>query len=225
MSNYIGNELTLFHNAKNWKIYFSKKILPLIKGDVLEVGAGIGGSTLYLNNGLNKSWTCLEVDKEFVAILKEKFNKINIIDYEVKELKNKFDTIIYIDVLEHIKNDKEELLYAKKHLNKNGNLIILVPAYNFLYNEFDIKIGHFRRYNKNKLKSLIPNELKIINFYYLDSMGFIAAFVNKLFLKKSMPTLNQIIFWDKILIPISKFIDFLIFNSFGKSLILIVKKK
>ena len=69
---YQGNELLLFQHAKNWKKYFSSKIKPYIKGNVLEVGAGIGATTLLLNDGTAGKWLMLEPDEQMCAKLKKK---------------------------------------------------------------------------------------------------------------------------------------------------------
>ena len=59
---------------------------------------------------------------------------------------------MYMNVLEHIEKDKEEINNSLKILNKNGMLIILVPAHQKLFSKFDKEIGHFRRYDLDFLK-------------------------------------------------------------------------
>ena len=131
---------------------------------------------------------------------------------------------MYIDVIEHIEDDKAELEKASNLLKQGGRIFIIVPAHQYLYSPFDKKIGHYRRYNKKLLKSIIPNYMTIEKLYYLDSVGFFLSLFNKIFLKQSMPTLKQIQFWDKVIIPISKLIDPLFGFNFGKSLLVIAKK-
>lgn len=94
-----------------------------------------------------------------------------------------------------------------------------------MFSEFDKNIGHYRRYNKKLLRKDINKLLLEKNVFYLDSMGFFASLVNKLILKKSNPSESNIIFWDKILIKISKLTDKLFFHLFGKSLVGIYQKK
>ena len=139
----------------------------------------------------------------------------------VSDLKpdEKFDTILYIDVLEHIKDDSKELIETVRHLSPGGHLIILVPAHQYLFNEFDKAIGHYRRYNKKVLTAAIPPEMQLKKIKYMDSMGFMASLANKFFLKQNYPTLKQINIWDKLIIPASRISDIVAFNSFGKSLI------
>jgi SAM-dependent methyltransferase len=229
---YIGNELELFKNAKNWKSYYKSYIKPYLKGKVLEVGAGLGGTTKHLCDGTQQDWLCLEPDLELSATIQ------NMIDTKVLpsccrlttgtiqdvSKDEKFDAIIYIDVIEHIEDDAAELQRAYHYLKDGGVLMILVPAHQFLFSAFDSAIGHYRRYNKSMLRKAIPQPLKQLNLMYLDSVGLLASITNKLFLKRSYPTLQQILFWDNIMVSISRVIDPLIFKTLGKSVLGIWKK-
>ena len=94
---------------------------------------------------------------------KKKFKVLNHIN------NNKFDLIILADVLEHLKNDKKELLKLKKCLNKKGLILITVPAYKFLFSKKDEILGHYRRYNKEEIKKLFKNfnPIKLTYFNFL----------------------------------------------------------
>lgn len=76
---YVGNELQLFSEAKNWKNYFTTLAKKYIQGNVLEVGAGIGANTNLLSESCYETWLCLEPDSELFQQLKTsiKRNKIN----------------------------------------------------------------------------------------------------------------------------------------------------
>lgn len=229
---YIGNELHLFQYAENWKKYYGNFIRPYIKGKVLEVGAGIGSTTTHLCDGNHEEWLCLEPDPNMYNELKDKIDakKLPACCKSKKGVSAdidgtaKYDTILYIDVIEHIEDDRQELAHCMKHLNTNGHLIVLVPAHQFLFNEFDKAIGHYRRYNKKKLLSAAPGDLQLQKLFYLDSVGLFASMMNKYFLKQDYPTIKQINFWDKAMVPVSKITDRIINYTLGKSLIGIWKK-
>jgi 2-polyprenyl-3-methyl-5-hydroxy-6-metoxy-1,4-benzoquinol methylase len=228
---YLGNELELFQYAKQWKQYFSRQIKPYINGNVLEAGAGIGATTLLLNDGKNPVWLMLEPDEEMSAVLKEKTAahtfpaNCEIKNGTIDNLSSTFDTIIYIDVLEHIEADSDELKKAAALLNNGGHIIVLSPAFQFLYNPFDKAIGHYRRYNKKMLRHITPESLEMVSNKYYDTIGYFAAVVNKLLLRQKYPTLKQVLFWDRWMIPVSRITDQLLLHSFGKSIIGIWKKK
>lgn len=227
---YVGDELVLFQHAKNWKSYFSKAIKPFIRGDVLEVGAGIGATTILLNDGRANSWLLLEPDKDLSRLLEEKNEakqlpgNCKVQTGTIDDLQTSFDTIIYIDVLEHILEDREELEKTVSRLKKGANLVVLSPAFQSLYNPFDKAIGHYRRYTKRSLQEISPAALELIKSKYFDSTGFFAAWMNKKLLRKKYPTQRQVLFWDRWMIPVSRVTDKLVFHSFGKSIIAIWKK-
>lgn len=233
MKEYIGNELELFKHAHNWKAYYAKFLSKYLKGDVLEVGAGIGETTHTLCKGNFNSWVCLEPDSELTDIISAKqksgylpsFIEIITNTLDGVDPNRKFDSIIYIDVIEHIEHDAEELKKASSFLKPGGHLIVLVPAHNYLFSKFDESIGHFRRYNKQMLGSAAPKDVKKIDLRYLDSVGLSASLANKWFLKQEYPELKQIKFWDNFIIPISKITDAISFYSIGKTVIGIWEKQ
>ena len=85
-------------------------------------------------------------------------------------------------VLEHIKNDKKEIAKATKRLKKNGYLIFIVPAHPKIYSELDKLVGHYRRYEIKFFKKKFL-ALTLIQLKFLDSMGLILYYLNKIFLK------------------------------------------
>ena len=227
---YTGLELDLFAHAINWKSYWSSLIQDFLNGDVLEVGAGIGNNTLYLYSKRYSRWLSLEPDSELAEHLKKTIKnnhydeKCEVLNGTISSLGSgyKFDTILYIDVLEHIEDDKEELNKASSHLKPGGNLIILSPALPILYSKFDACIGHFRRYTKKTFKNTLPSTLKIKRLIYLDTVGLLASMGNRFFLRQSMPSLQQLRTWDRFIIPCSKYIDRLTGYKIGKSMLAIL---
>lgn len=227
---YEGSELALFKDAVNWKKYYSDAIKPYIQGNVLEVGAGIGVNIPYMVNNKVTHWTSLEPDSslfnsiDFPDFTSITFDKIKGVT-ENLDKENYYDTIVYIDVIEHIEDHRAELERAKSLLKPKGTLILLAPAYQSLFNEFDHSIGHYRRYNKKTLSEIIPNDMVRKELYYLDSLGSIASLCNKLILHQTIPTKNQIKFWDNTIVSLSKVLDIICFRKFGKSLIGIWEKE
>ncbi|MCC5635080.1 class I SAM-dependent methyltransferase [Nostoc sp. CHAB 5844] len=229
---YIGEELVLFAQAKNWKNYLRSLLREYIKGDVLEVGAGIGSNTHLLCQSSYRTWLCLEPDTVLFNSLKQLINvnciiNCSAINGTINSLNEEqlFDLILYIDVLEHISDDQEELVKASQHLKKNGKLIVLSPSHQWLFTSFDLAVGHYRRYNKSMLKAILPDDIEIIKLDYLDCIGLLASLSNKLFLKQSQPTFKQIAIWDKFMIPISRIVDKILSYRLGKSILLIGRKK
>jgi SAM-dependent methyltransferase len=226
-ASYVGSELELFALAFNWKNYYRQILAEYITGDVLEVGAGIGATTLVLCTGAHKRWVCLEPDPALADRIASLVQRKDLPDYcetrvgTVSDLAEheKFDTIFYIDVLEHIQDDKNEAAIAARCLRPGGHLIVLSPAHAAFYSPFDAAIGHYRRYSKRSLAAVIPGHLQNLALLYVDSFGAVASFCNRYFMNSDMPTRSQILFWDRYLVPLSRFFDRLFLHSLGKSVI------
>jgi SAM-dependent methyltransferase len=223
---YPGWELKYFDRAYNFRNYQFLLIKKYIKKNVAEIGPGSG---VILKKYIKqcKNIDLYEPDIKLFRNLKKKFkNKKIVLKNKTFKTYKKYDTIIILDVLEHISNDKNQIQKLINSLNKGGSLIINVPAFNLLYSKFDRDIGHFRRYNKTNIKNKIKG-LKFLEYkmFYYDSLGFVLSLMSKIFYSKKYKNQfeNKIKLWD-MFIPISKIIDFFIFNRFGKSLCIIIRK-
>lgn len=223
---YLGGELELFRDASRWKNYFASHLRSYLRGHVLEVGAGIGGSARVLCDGRQQSWTMLEPDARLASRLQEEVRRAPLpVPQETRvattaELGSEhFDCILYMDVVEHIEADREELERAATHLAPGGCLVVLVPAHQWLYTPFDQAIGHFRRYSRGSLRAIAPSSLSCRKLIYLDSIGLFASLANRLWLKSAAPTRGQIRFWDRVLVRGSQWVDPLLGHSVGKSVL------
>ena len=161
---YQGEELDVFEHAVRWKDYFRSQFRQHLTGRVLEVGGGIGATTRFLCDGRQTQWTTLEPDAALAQTMRARFAERPLpIDAEVVEKTvsrldpdSCFDAILYIDVLEHIEDDHLELRQAAGHLAPGGHLVVLAPAHQFLYSEFDQAVGHVRRYSLAALRKAAP---------------------------------------------------------------------
>lgn len=226
---YVGSELELFAGARNWKNYLGVLLKPHLNGNILEVGAGIGSNTRFFHRPQSHHWVCLEPDRDLFQSLKATIQSYQNCDAVCGTLDDldrncKFDCILYIDVLEHIEGDREEVLKAIDRLKYGGKLIIVGPAHQWLFTPFDEAIGHYRRYTKSMVRELIPVHFNTIQLNYLDCVGLCASLANKLILKQSQPSVRQIQTWDRLMVPISKTIDPLLGYNLGKSILFVGQK-
>ena len=225
--NYPGKELENFDSATIWRKYVYFLIKKYIKGNILEVGAGIGSFTNNYSHLKNDSITLTEVDNNNYEIIKQKFKNKNYSFYQniTKELKGTFNTIMYLNVLEHIKEDTTEINDALNKLEVNGYLIILVPAHNKLYSKFDEAVGHFKRYEIDYFKNLKLSNAVVEKVFFLDCMGYLLYYVNGIFFKEDVyPSKIKILIWDKIFTPITFFLDKIFNYKMGKNLLCVIKK-
>ncbi len=230
---YSGTELDVFALAQNWKRYWGRQIAPYLAGEVLEVGAGIGTNTLQLQNGNVKRWCCLEPDGSLLRRLDTNTANKTVVPTEIRqgtvaELAREgreFDTVIYIDVLEHIEDDAAEVRLALSCLRSGGKLLVLSPAHQWLFTAFDRAIGHYRRYTATMLRKLTPSSAQLLRTWYLDTAGLSLSLGNRMLLKQAKPTPKQILTWDRLIIPISQVLDWLLAYRFGKTVLAAWQKR
>lgn len=234
-SHYVGSELELFRDAKHWKAYVAAQLHAHLFGDVLEVGAGIGGTTVAVHRQHCNSWTCLEPDPRLVAELRSATATLRdgqdgapaIVTGTLANLEpsRRFDCVLYLDVLEHIEDDGAELARAAAVLRPGGQLIVLSPAWNWLYSPFDAAIGHYRRYSRSTLLACAPQSMALIACRYLDCAGIAVSLANRVLMRNAMPTRGQIQIWDRWLVPASRRLDGLVGFRLGKSILAVWKAR
>jgi len=223
---YVGRELELFAAARNWKTYWSSRIGPLLRGRVLEVGAGVGANAPFLLTPRVRSLVSLEPDPALAARLKANRDAAGDARWRVfrgtlsgTREAPAFDSIVYLDVLEHIEDDTGELGEAARRLRPGGVLVVLAPAHPSLFSPFDASIGHHRRYTRSTLAAVAPAGLAPVVSTYLDSAGAALSLANRLLLRRPLPTPGDIAFWDRRVVPLAPRLDPLAGRFFGRSVL------
>lgn len=231
-SRYVGSELEVFAGARNWKAYWSGIIRAYVGSHILDVGAGIGSTAKAFVRLDCARYLALEPDVALAQRMTmdashEPFPpNFEVSSGTIDDLPSDpvFDTILYIDVLEHIADDADELGRAASRLVPGGRLVVLSPAHQFLFSEFDAAIGHVRRYNRESLLAVKPDRLTVDSLFYLDSVGLLASLGNRVFLRSDSPTAGQIALWDDWMVPASRIFDRITRFSIGKSIVGVFRK-
>ncbi len=227
--NYVGSELHLFSKVKNWKKYVFSEVEKNLPGNLvsIEIGSGIGSNSSYIAEVSNE-YIGIEPDARLLETAKSvDSEKIFLHGYSsiIPTLKiTKSKAVFYIDVLEHILEDRKELSEVDGYLSLGDYLVILVPAHMTLYSNFDSLVGHHRRYSKRTLLSILPSDFVVLEIKELDSVGGLLSFSSKFLRIKNGVNTRSVAIWN-LLVPLSKFVDRFIKNRFGKSILLIARKE
>ena len=227
---YVGDELSLFAEAKNFHLRYVGLFGSDLRGKVLEVGAGMGTFTGYLR-GCVESVTACEPDPVLLEHLRTRFGSTvtaiagGIAD--VPDAAGPFDAIVYVDVLEHIEDDVAEVGRAAALLKPGGALLIGGPAHPYLFSPFDDAIGHCRRYNRTMVDQILVGNAGLVleRFCYFDSAGMVLSLANRWVSKRSAPTRGQIRFWDRVVLPFSRVVDPLLMYRLGKSFVAVLRAR
>ena len=228
---YPGRDLEAMGFAGNYYEWLLDEIRPFIGDLTAEVGAGQGNFSRFLLRTDLKRLVAFEPSENMFAILQEKFqddtrlrpvNSCFDNDQEVES--GPFDSIVYINVLEHIEDDAGELVAVYNQLKPNGYMILLVPALSFLYSAYDRQLGHYRRYQKSELiRKTRSAGFKVVKAGYIDFLGIIPWYVAFTLMKKSMSGVS-VRLYDRLCIPAVRFIEQIVKPPIGKNLLLVAGK-
>ncbi len=218
-------------NATRFNEWMYNETSARLTGRILEIGSGIGNiSEYYLRD--KRSIVLSDIRDVYCQYLENRYGqesscegvaKIDLVhpdfDSEYREYFDSFDGIFALNVVEHIKEDGQAIANARKLLKKNGRLVILVPAYQALYNNFDRALEHYRRYTEGGLKLLFEkNNLHIIHSQYFNLAAIGGWWFSGNVLKNDIIPNGQMKIYDK-LVPVFKVLDKIVFNRVGISVI------
>ena len=226
--------LEAISGAERFNTWMFDTIKPYVSGNVLEIGSGIGNMSAIALKHTNEL-TISDIRDNYCSYLTDHFEdqvkdvlKIDIIDPDFdakhKSLFASFDTIFALNIVEHVKDDQLALSNIKKLLKPKGKAVILVPAYQSLYNNFDRELEHYRRYTLNSLSHLFEvNNYTIIHRQYFNFFAIFGWwFSGKILNKKTVPS-GQMKLFDA-LVPVFKLIDKILMNKIGISAIVVGEK-
>lgn len=222
-------EFQALNEAKNYRSALLREFGPFLKGNVLEVGAGVGQLTEELRNrDAIKTLCAVEPDEGFCEQIRAKLPGQVVVHGTVENLDERhgWDAILNVNVLEHIEQDEAELKnYRQLLADVNGHLCLFVPARPEIYAPIDRDFGHFRRYTRKELKSKLERAgFSIVRLRYYNLVGYFAWWLNFRVLGKRKFDRKAVRFFDRVVFPVVNWSETTISAPvIGQSLLVIAK--
>ncbi len=228
--------LEAFSQAGAFNRWLYQKIVKYVQGKTLEIGSGIGNISAFLLKDLDDV-SLSDLRPEYCRLLQNKFSydshlkgvyemDLSLEDFNSKypELIEKFDTVIALNVIEHITDDLLAIRNAKALLKKNGKLVILVPAGQWLYNSIDRELGHIKRYSKSGLNELMESAgLFVADCRYFNAAAILGWWVSGNILREKTISSAKLNIYNRM-IPFFKIMDWFISPFMGISVISVGRK-
>lgn len=197
---------TLAHTPR-FNRWMAQTVLPYVGSRVLEIGSGIGNLTQHLSKG-RKQYFATDLDEEHMARLRTRFQyrpnlSISRCDLEnpadFEGFRSGVDTVVCLNVLEHVANDATGLRNIYDALQPGGRAIVLVPEGQSIYGTLDEVLGHFRRYSEDELRTKMEaagfGVERVLRFNRITRPGW---FVNGRILKRTAFSRFQLWVFDRL---------------------------
>jgi SAM-dependent methyltransferase len=211
--------------AKNYNEFLVDLIVaeePDRGARVLDFGAGLGTfADMMRGRGYNPD--CAEVDEELCQHLTAKGYNVAT-DVGTLEPRS-YDLIYTLNVMEHIENDFDTVKQLSGLLAPGGRILIYVPASQVLYSAFDRLVGHYRRYDRARLRNIASaSDLTVKELRYCDPLGWLAAFAYKLIGdKEGELTPRSVATYDRFVFPLSRRLEPIFGQGIGKNVLLVAE--
>ena len=196
-------------DATHYASWIVDLVRPYVRGDVCEVGSGHGTlTTLLAPLGQVDRVVACEPSDRAVEVLDDRVagdSRVEVVhgDFDIAAKDRSFDSVVVVNVLEHIEDDAAAMAAFAASLREGGHVVVFAPAFEALYSEFDGRIGHYRRYRKSTLTALMMRAgLEVVEARYVNTVGAAAWW---LFARKlgRVPTTSPLVrVYDRVVVPL-----------------------
>ena len=220
--------LEIMAAAPRFNAWMFEVVAPYIGRRVLEVGSGIGNLSEQILAGGRDRVILTDIDPWYRARLTERFGSRPEVRIEELVLPDssagsrfrgdRLDTVIALNVVEHIEDDVGALGSIREILAPGGRAVILVPALEALYGELDREVGHCRRYTRRTLRAAFERAgFRVGRLFWFNRVGTLGWWFNGRVRKVRRIPIDQLRRFDA-LVPLLR-LERLLPLPFGQSLI------
>ena len=216
-------------SAEHYRRWIVDGFAPYWGREVAEVGAGIGSITRILLERPLTRLVAFEPSANMFPLLAQavkgeaRASAVNGL-FGADQPAGGFDTIAYINVLEHVEHEQAELGAAFAALRPGGYLLIFVPALAWLYSDFDREVGHFRRYTRPGLEALVrASGFEIAESRYFDIAGVLPWYLYFTLLGGSMRR-GTVSLYDRLVVPPMRVLEGMVKPPLGKNVLVAARR-
>lgn len=227
---YSGSELGAMRMADNYYRWLIRRFAPYLSGTVVEVGAGLGTfSQRVLDLPSVAKLIAIEPDRSAYRSLVSQFSGNPRFEARLGYLESQHlppvDSLIAVNVLEHVSNDREFLARAAQAVNRGGHLLLFAPAVPAIFGSLDLSFGHHRRYTRESLREKVETTgWKLVRIAYSNLPGIVAWFLLGRVLGNRTINAWQIRVYDRLVIPWLSRIEGIVPPPVGQSLVAVAQR-
>jgi len=234
---YTGRDLEAMSFAVNYHRWILQIFAPYLGKRLVEVGAGVGSFSELLLERPIESLVLVEPATQMYEMLTQRMQRFqsttqiqtfNAMFHRVApEIRTVWrpDSILYVNVLEHVADDEAELRAVNQTLIKGGRIFVFVPAFSWLYGSFDRQIGHVRRYGSSGLAEKCQGAgFKVLESRSFDFFGIVPWWIKYCLLKSRTMEPAAVRFYDEYVVPFAQAIERVVKPPVGKNIILVGEK-
>ena len=234
---YEGTDLESMSFALNYHRWILELFAPYMGSRLVEVGAGTGSFSELILERKPESLTLVEPSREMFAILDrrarewaaaadvETRNDVFAAVAEEVASRRRPDSVIYVNVLEHVPDDEGELRAVHRALAPGGRVFIFVPAFRWLYGGFDRRVAHVRRYTRPELEGKCAAAgFHVLKSVYFDLAGVAPWWVKYRLLKSDSMEPGLVKLYDRCVVPLIKVAERVVPPPLGKNVLLVAEK-
>ena len=218
----LAGTLDALDDGTNYAAWIAELVAPYLGDEVLEVGAGHGTITERMA-APGRRVVATDLSERCVHVLQERFRGASNVEVVLGPIEaavpdGPYDTAVLINVLEHIPDDQQALLQLSDLLKPGGRLVLWVPAFDFLYSEFDRKIGHYRRYRIPQLRpKLAEAGFEVRDIRYVNTVGALGWLMIARLLRRDPVAGGPARIFDKCFVPVLRVVERRLRPPFGQS--------
>ena len=228
MDRFLARELEIIAEMPRFYDWITDMIRPHVGGQVVEIGAGIGSLSERLLP-LSDDLCLVEPSTYTTSVLQQWFggrddvfiHNSSVENYLEASHRGRCNTVVMVNVLEHIKDDAAVLASVRELLEKGGKLAVFVPALPFLYSKLDEVVGHYRRHLRQDLSAL----LEVIDICYMDILGILPWWLVMTLLGNTTFNRRQVKLYDTVGVPLIRAIEGLFKPGVGKNVLAVAERR